>query len=138
MLDDPSERGGPVHQVVLVAAVTVALTVRVVLVDNQFLSVGENLVRGLHGINQNHFCRSVPSDSSPSVSAFRDAQLGVGMVHVVAGSIGQDCVDQMGFDLGGQRADRGEAPYIYVGRLVKEVPPDPGSTGAAARLSPAA
>ena len=59
VLHDPAERSRPVHQVVLVAPVAVALAVGVVLVDDQFLALWKHLVGRLHGLDEDHLRRSI-------------------------------------------------------------------------------
>jgi len=48
----------------------------------------------------------------------------MGVVDVVARPVGQNGVDQVGLDLGRQRALGREAAGVDVGVLVLEVPPD--------------
>src|SRR3546814_5943922 len=45
---DLAERHGAIHEVVLVAAVAVALAIRVVLVDDDLLALGQEVPRGDH------------------------------------------------------------------------------------------
>ena len=122
MSDERREGDTAVQQVVLVAAVGVALAVGVVLVDDDLLAGGENAPRGLHGTGQNPLARFVVTGQLEGTGALRGGELRVGVVHVVAGPVGEHGVDQMGLHLGGRGVLPGEAPGVASRRLVLEVP----------------
>jgi len=48
----------------------------------------------------------------------------MGVIHVVAGTVGEDRVDQIGLDVGSQQIVDGKAPRVVPGMLVFEVPTD--------------
>ena len=129
---DPPERRGPVDEVVLVAAVAVALAVRVVLVDDDLLSLGEDFVGGRHGLDEDQLGCPVEAHQFEGVEAFGRAELGVGVVHVVASSVREHGVDEVRLDFGSQGVERGESPKVEGGTLVDEVPADPRRAGAVA------
>ena len=56
--------------------------------------------------------------------AFGCADLGVGVIHVVAGAVGEHRVDQIGLDVGSQQIIDRKAPCVVTGMLVFEVPTD--------------
>ena len=116
--DDAPERHRPVHQVVLVAAVGVALAVGVVLVDHDLLALGQDALGGHHGPLEDLLGGPVPHDDRPGVGALGRRQLGVGVVDVEAGAVGEHRVDQVGLDLGGHRAV-GAEPAGVVGRATR-------------------
>ena len=65
------------------------------------------------------------------VGALRGGALGVGVVDVVAGAVGEHGVDEVGLDLGGHGPEGREAPGVVAGLLVLEVPADlRGAAGA--------
>ena len=137
VLHDPSERSRPVHQVVLVAPVAVALAVRVVLVDDQFLALWKHLVGRLHGLDEDHLRRSVLEDHREGVGALRGGQLGVGVVDVVAGAVGEHGIHEVGLDLGCQGVQGREAADVNGRGFVHEVPSHSRCTGSAPRVGPA-
>ena len=108
VLHDATERHRPVHEVVLMAAVGVALAVRVVLVDDDLLAVGQQAVRRLHRPDQDLLGGAVPHHDRPGVGALGRRQLRVRVVDVVAGAVGEDRVDEVGLDLG--RVHRPQPP----------------------------
>ncbi len=119
---DPVERGGPVHQVVLVGAVGVALAVRVVLVDDQPGPVVGGEVGRLHRPDEDLLAGPVVAEALEGVAALGGGELGVGVVHVVAGAVGEHRVDQVGLHLRRHGALPGESPGVVARRLVLEVP----------------
>ena len=119
---DPVERGGPVHQVVLVGPVRVALPVRVVLVDDQPGAVVGGQVGGLHRADEDQLPGPVVAQALHGVTALGGGELGMGVVHVVAGTVGEHRVDQVGLHLGGHGSLPGEAPGVVAGGFVLEVP----------------
>ena len=124
VLDHPGEGHGPVHQVVLVGAVRVALAVRVVLVHADLLARRQEPGRRLHGAGQDGLARLVVQDRLPRRGALRPRELGVGVVDVVTGAVGEHGVDQVRLDLGRHGRLALEAPGVPGGRLVLEVPFD--------------
>ena len=123
--DHPGERDGPVHHVVLVAAVGVALAVGVVLVDDRRGHVGDTRLGGDHGAPHDLLAGLVIDQAFERGQAFGGGVLGVGVVDVEAGAVGEDGVGQVGLDHRGQRPLAGEAAGVVARRLVLEVPPDP-------------
>ncbi len=123
--DHPGERDGPVHHVVLVAAVGVALAVGVVLVDDRRGHVGDTRLGGDHGAAHDLLAGLVIDQAFERGQAFGGGVLRVGMVDVEAGAVGEDGVGQVGLDHRGQRPLAGEAAGVVARRLVLEVPPDP-------------
>ena len=123
-----------VHQVVLVAAVGVALAVGVVLVDDDLLA--RRAAAGWRPPSSGWtICSAARSNTTTARASAHSGveQLGVGVVDVVAGAVGEHGVDQVGLDLGRRRRPGG-APGVVAGRLVLEVPADLGA-GQAARRS---
>ena len=102
VLNDSAERGRPIHQIVLVTPVTVPLAVGIVLVDNQFLALWKHLVGRLHGLDQDHLRCPVLENHREGISALWSGKFRVGVVNVVTGTVGEDGVYEMGFDLGCQ------------------------------------
>jgi hypothetical protein len=119
------ERQLPVHRVVLVTAVAVALAVGVVLVDDDLLPVGQDPARGLHRAGEDALARLVGDEQLERVGALGRGVLGVRVVDVVAGAVGEHGVDEVGLDVGRLRAVAGVAAGVAAGRLVVEVPADP-------------
>jgi hypothetical protein len=124
VLHDPAERRLAVHQVVLVRPVGVALAVGVVLVDGDRLAGRQEAGGRVHRPDQDPLPRLVVADRLQGGGALGRRELGVGMVDVVPGAVGEDGVDQVRLHLGGGRAVTGEAAGVVSGRLVLEVPPD--------------
>ena len=123
-LDDAGEGGGPVHQVILVAAVRVALAVRVVLVDDQAATIVHGPVGGLHGALDDELAGPVVEHALEGIGALGGGELGVGVIDVEPGAVGQNRVDQMGLDLWGHRTLAGLAPGVVARGLIFEVPAD--------------
>ena len=105
------------------AAVGIALAVGVVLVDHELLALGQQAVGGEDGSTDDLFGGPVPHHHRAGIGALGGGQLGVGMVDVVAGTVGEHGVDQMGLHLGRLRCP-GRSAGIGAGRLVFEVPTD--------------
>ena len=99
-LDDAGEGRGPVHEVVLVTTVGIPLAVGVVLVDDQTATVLHGAVGRLHGTLDDELAGPVIEHALERVGAFGSGEFGMGVVHVEAGAVGQDGVDQMGLNLG--------------------------------------
>ena len=118
------EGHGAVDEVVLVGAVRVALAVGVVLVDDDLLPGLQQRARRQHRAGEDALPRLVGDDELEGVGALRGGVLGVRVVDVVAGPVGEDRVDQVGLDLRWGRALPGEAAGVAPGRLVLEVPAD--------------
>ena len=123
-LDHPGEGHGPVHHVVLVAAVGVALAVGVVLVDDGRRLVRDAQRRRPHGPPQHLLAGLVVHQALEGGQALGGGVLGVGVVDVEAGAVGEHGVGQVGLDHGGQGALPGEAAGVVAGGLVLEVPAD--------------
>ncbi len=119
---DPVERRRPVHQVVLVGPVRVPLAVRVVLVDDQTRAVVGGQVGRFHRADQDQLAGPVVAQALQGVPTLGRGELGVGVVDVVAGAVGEHGVDEVGLHLGRHRALAGETTGIVAGRLVLEVP----------------
>ena len=109
---DPGEGHGAVHEVVLVGAVGVALAVGVVLVDDDGLALGQDRPHRRHGAAQHLLPRLVEEHHLEGVGALGGRELGVGVVDVVAGPVGQHGVHEVGLHLGGQRSLPGEAAGV--------------------------
>ncbi len=122
--DDPGEGDRPVHQVVLVGPVGVALAVGVVLEHQQALARRQDPGGGRHRPGQDQLARLVVADGVEGVGALGRGVLGVGVVDVVAGAVGEHGVDQVGLHLRRHRALPGEAPGVPARGLVLEVPFD--------------
>ena len=124
--DDAGERCGPVHQVVLVAAVRVPLAVGVVLVDGQAVARREDPLDLPQRALQDALPGLVVDHQRARVGALRRGVLGVRMVDVVAGAVRQDHVGQPEVLLGSLPGlHRLEPPRVPQGRLLLVVPPDP-------------
>ena len=122
VLHDPGERHSPVHEVVLMGAVAVALPIGVVLVDDDVVAGGQHLQCSLHRPRQDALPGLVVQDAFPSIPAFGRRELGVGMVDVVPSAVGQHRVHQMRLDLGCHCALAGETARVTARRFVLEVP----------------
>jgi hypothetical protein len=112
------------EQVVLVAAVAVALAVGVVLVAEDLGAVGQHLARGHHAHPHDLLGGPVEHHRLARVAALGGADLGVGVVDVVAGAVGEHRVDEVRLDLRGQGVVEAEPSRVVAGVLVLEVPPD--------------
>ena len=124
LVDDLRERHGSVDQVVLMTAVGVALTVRIVLVDHDLLARRQKPVRGLHGAGQDQLSCPVVDEDLSWVRAFWGRVLRMSVVDVVAGAVGENRVHEVRLDLRWHRALTGIASSVAAGRLVLEVPSD--------------
>ena len=62
--------------------------------------------------------------TSARIEALGRADLGVGVVDVVAGAVGQHRVDEVRLDVGRQRVVEAEPAGVVAGMLVLEVPTD--------------
>ena len=120
--DDAGEGDRPVHQVVLVGPVGVALAVGVVLEDQQALARRQDPGRGGHRPGQDELAGLVVADGVQGVGALGGGVLGMGVVDVVAGAVGEHGVDQVGLHLRRHRSLAGEAPGVAARGLVLEVP----------------
>ena len=118
------ERHRAVDEVVLVRAVGVALAVGVVLVDDDLLARAEQVAGREHRAGEDPLPRLVGADQLERVGALGRGVLGVRVVDVVAGAVGEHGVDEVGLDLGRRRALAGEPAGVAPGRLVLEVPAD--------------
>ncbi len=118
------ERHVAVDEVVLVTAVRVALAVAVVLVDDDLLARGQQPAGRVHRAGEDALPRLVEQHHLHRVAALGRRVLGVRVVDVVAGAVGEHRVDEMGLDLGRLRPVAGEAARVAAGRLVLEVPTD--------------
>ena len=119
------ERHRAVDEVVLVAAVRVALAVASCSCRRRSPGPG----RAAGGPRPSTGRGSAPPPCRTARLAAGRALgrgvLGVRVVDVVAGAVGEHRVDEMGLDLGRLRAVAGEAAGVAAGRLVVEVPADP-------------
>lgn len=123
---DVREGGLPLHQVVLVRAVGGALVVGVVLVEVDRLGPGE-LGGPLGGLRHDPLAGLVPEDGVARVGDLGGAVLGVGVVHVEAGPVGEDHVGQADVLVGelagvGHLAGEVEAAGVPQRVLLLEVP----------------
>ena len=105
-------------------AVAVALAVGVVLVDDDLLAGLEQARRGQHRSGEDALPRLVGEHQLERVGALGRRVLGVRMVDVVPGAVGQDRVDEVRLDLGRLGAGTPLTPGVDTGRLVLEVPAD--------------
>ena len=87
MGDDAPERCLAFHEVVLVAAVAVALAVTVVLVDHQLLAGGQHASRGTHRALDDELGCTVVLHNRQRIGALGRGQLGVGVVDVVTSPV---------------------------------------------------
>ena len=131
---DARERGGARHQVVLVGSVGDALAVGVVLVE-----VDSRRHRGQpgHGLAHDELAGAVPGDGRPRGGDLGRAVLGVGVVDVEAGAVGEHDVGQRGVLDVGELARVGGTPAhvepagVAQRRLVGVVPAGPRRPDAA-------
>ena len=79
----------------------------------------------MHRAGEDPLPRLVGEHELERVGALGRGVLGVRVVDVVAGAVGEHRVDEVGLDLGRLRAVAGEAAGVAAGRLVVEVPADP-------------
>ncbi len=126
VVDDVAERQRPGEQVVLVGAVGVALAVAVVLVDEHALRLGHDGAGGGDRPGHDHLARLVVARRLQRVHALRRGVLGVGVVDVEAGAVGEHHVDQPGLQLGWERALVAEAAGVAARRLLVDRPLDAG------------
>ncbi len=127
--DDVGERRRPLHQVVLVGAVGGALVVGVVLVQVDRLPVRQFQGAGRRG-RHDPLAGLVPEHGVARVGDLGRAVLGVGVVHVEPGAVGEDDVgeaDVLVGQLAGVRdvAREVEAPGVAQWILLLEVPAGP-------------
>ena len=94
------ERHVAVDEVVLVAAVRVALAVAVVLVDDDLLARGQQPAGRVHRTGEDALPRLVVEHRLQRVAALGRGVLGVRVVDVVAGAVGEHRVHEVGLDLG--------------------------------------
>ena len=133
---DLAERRAAVHQIVLVRAVAVALAVAVVLVGDELLAPAEQVLRGVHRLDDDQLARPVIAHRRASIEALGRRHLGMGMIDVVPSPVGENRVDEVGLDLGRPRADGRESPSVECGAFVLEVPRHPlGGRPASRRLT---
>ena len=118
------ERDVAIDEIVLVAAVRVALAVAVVLVDDDLLARGQQPTGGIHRAGEDALPCLVEQHRLHRVAALGRRVLGMRVVDVVARAVGEHRVDEMRLDLGRLRAVAGEAACVVAGRLVLEVPAD--------------
>ena len=107
------------------AAVGVALAVRVVLVDDDLLAGTEQPARRPASSGRGSApppCRRTTSSSASTHSG--RGVLRVRVVDVVARAVGEHGVDEVGLDLGGLGAVAAEAAGVRARGLVLEVPAD--------------
>jgi hypothetical protein len=121
-----------IHEVVLVAAVAVALAIRVVLVDHDLLALGQERTGGAHGALQDQLGGSVVDHHGVRVGALGRGELGVGVVDVVPSAVGEHRVDEVRLDLGRRGPSHIEAARVLTRVLVLEVPADAGGAGGGA------
>ena len=107
------------------AAVRVALAVRVVLVDDHLAAGRQHPLGRDHRLADDLLGGLVEHHHLTGVGALGRRDLWVGVVDVVAGAVGEHGVDQVGLDVGRQGALGQEPPGVAAGRLVLEVPADP-------------
>ena len=79
---------------------------------------------GGHALADDLLGGAVVADDLERGEALGRADLGVGVVDVVAGAVGEHRVDQVGLDVGGQQIVDGEPAGVVAGMLVFEVPAD--------------
>ena len=79
---------------------------------------------GDHGPAQHLLAGLVVHEALERGEALGRRVLGVGVIDVEAGAVGEDGVGQVGLDHRGQRALTGEAAGVVAGGLVLEVPAD--------------
>jgi hypothetical protein len=118
------ERDRPVDEVVLVRAVGVALAVGVVLVDDDLLARGQEAAGRLHRTGEDPLPRLVRAHQLQRVRALGRRVLGMRVIDVVPGAVGQHGVDEVRLDLGRGGTLPGEAAGVTPRRLVLEVPAD--------------
>ena len=134
VLDDVRERRRARHEVVLVGAVGHALAVGVVLVE---VDAGRDGREAGHGLAHDELAGPVPDDGVARVGHLGRAVLGVGVVDVEPGAVGEDDVGQgRVLDVGELARVRHppahvEAAGVAQGRLVGVVPAGAGRTDAA-------
>ena len=123
---DVRERGLPLHQVVLVRAVGGALVVGVVLVEVDRLGAGD-LGGALGGLGHDPLARLVPEHGVARIGDLGRAVLGVGVVDVQPGAVGEDDIGQADVLVGelagvGGLAGEVEAAGVPQRVLLLEVP----------------
>ena len=104
------------------APVAVALAVGVVLVDDDLGVVAEHVAGGGHRATDDLLGCSIEADHLCRIDALRRGDLGVGMIDVVASTVGQHGVHEVGLDIGRIGGVEAEPAGIVAGVLVLEVP----------------
>ena len=124
LADNPAERRLATDQIVLMAAIAVALAVGVVLVDHQFGAWVQHRAGVDHRGPHDLVGGPVPLHGLSRRRHLRCRDFGVGVVDVVAGAIREHGVDQRAFDLRSERVVNRE-PAGVVGRVLTfKVPSD--------------
>ena len=124
--DDVGERGGAIHQVVLVGAVGVALAVGVVLVDRERRGRRHLLRHHLERALEDPLPRLVVDHERARRQALGRGVLGMGVIDVVASSVGEDHVREPEILVGDLPGGRGLEPAgVTQRRFVLVVPADP-------------
>ena len=109
------------------AAVAVALAIAVVLVDDDLLAIGQIRGGSAHRIDQDLFTSAIVDQHRHGIAALGGRILGVGMIDVVAGAVGEHGVYEVGFDLWSKPEVAAAAAGVTIGRFVLEVPGHTGS-----------
>ncbi len=117
---DVRERRLPLHEVVLVRAVGGALVVGVVLVEVDRLGPGDG-GRPLGGLRHDPLARLVPEHRVARVGDLGRAVLGVGVVDVEPGAVGQDDVGQADVLVGQLAGVGGLAGEVEASRVTQRV-----------------
>ncbi|MEY3389443.1 MAG: hypothetical protein RLZ74_1049, partial [Actinomycetota bacterium] len=120
--DQSSEWHRSVDEKVFVTAVTVALSIAVVLVDDDFATVGQHRPGACHAAPHDFLGRPVVKDHLARGSTLGGRAFWMRMVDVIAGTIGEDGVDQMGLHLGREYFSQQQTPSVVPGLFVEEVP----------------
>ena len=82
------------------APIAVSLSIGVVLVDNNLLTIRHLPLCSCHGLQQNLFAGSVIQKCLSSINTFGRRELWVCMVNVVTRTVSEYCVHEMGLNLG--------------------------------------
>jgi len=112
VLHDSPEGHRAVHEVVLMGAVRVALAVGVVLVDDDVLTGRQRATGRHHGLGEDALAGLVVEDDLAGVGALGRGVLGMGVVDVVPGPVGEHGIDEVGLDVRRHSAVAGVATGV--------------------------
>ena len=106
------------------ATITIALTIRIILVDNKFGSTRKNFVCTLHTAADYLVGRPIVENYFVNRAALGSRNFGMGVIHVISSTICEDPIDEMHFNIGVQDVVKRESPSVSARMLVLKIPAD--------------